>query len=95
MTPEGAVKGAIKELLKLYGAYYFMPVQYGYGAAAVDFLICHRGRFGAIEAKAPGKKPTARQRLVLEDVAQAKGATFVIDSVNDLGPLEKWLRGTV
>ena len=27
----------------------------------MDFLGCYRGRFFAIETKAPGKKPTLRQ----------------------------------
>src|SRR5690606_41709217 len=68
MTPEGRVKEKVKALLRRYGAYYFMPVQYGYGAPSVDFLVCHQGFFAAIETKAEGKKPTKRQALVLQEI---------------------------
>ena len=60
-TPEGKVKAAIKAVLKRVGAYYHMPVQNGMGAPSLDFVCCYKGRFVAIEAKAPGEKPTKRQ----------------------------------
>ena len=93
MTPEGRVKEKVKALLRRYGAYYFMPVQYGYGAPSVDFLVCHQGFFAAIETKAEGKKPTKRQALVLQEIAEKGGATFVIEGVDTFmfDRLEKWL----
>jgi hypothetical protein len=50
MTPEGKVKARVKRALAaLPGKVYsFMPVQTGYGAPTLDFLICYRGRFFAI-----------------------------------------------
>ena len=80
-TPEGKVKDAIKKELARAGAYYFMPVQNGMGKPSVDFLVCSRGRFIAIEAKAPGRSPTPRQLLTLEEIKESGGATVVIDSV--------------
>ena len=78
-TPEGKVKDAIKKYLKSVGAYYHMPVQSGMGAPTLDFVGCYKGFFFAIEAKAPGKKPTARQKLTIKEMEAAGAGVFVID----------------
>ena len=65
-TPEGKVKDQIKSVLNKFGIYYFMPVQNGMGKPGLDFYCCYRGKFIAIEAKAPGKKPTPRQLNTLQ-----------------------------
>lgn len=83
MTPEGKVKAEVKKYLKERGAYFFMPVQSGYGAATLDFLVCLNGKFVAIETKAPGKKLTARQCVVQDAIVDAGGLTIVIDGTND------------
>lgn len=84
-TPEGKVKDDIKAYLKEIGAYYYMPVPMGYGAKSVDFFVCWRGWFVAIEAKRPdGPGPTKRQADVLQEVAEASGATVVAHSVEDV-----------
>lgn len=88
-TPEGKVKDSIKKTLKNVGAYYFMPVQNGMGAPSLDFLGCFCGQFFAIEAKAPGKKPTKRQELTMGSMAATGGVVFVIDG--DLTELNNWL----
>jgi Holliday junction resolvase len=88
-TPEGKVKDKVKRLLKKYGAYYFMPVQSGYGAPTLDILACYRGIFVAIETKAPGKKPTARQELTIKQIKEARGQVYVIDG--DTSELEELL----
>jgi len=75
---EKYVKDQIKKLLIKYGAYYHMPVQQGYGSPSLDFIGCHHGRFFGIEAKRPGKKPTARQELTMAMINDAEGAVFVI-----------------
>ena len=77
-TPEGKVKDKVKRLLKKYGCYQFWPVQTGYGAPTLDCLGCHNGFFFGIETKAPGKRPTPRQRLTMEDMREAQAAVFVI-----------------
>jgi hypothetical protein len=78
MTPESRVKEKVKAYLRGKNAYFFMPVQTGYGAATVDFLCCVDGRFIAIETKAPGKKPTKRQRATLLAIIAAGGNAFVV-----------------
>lgn len=77
MTPEGELKKQVKAYLEERGAYWFMPVQFGMGAATVDFLCCVRGRFVAIETKIWPRKPTARQLRCLKLVRDAGGLGFV------------------
>lgn len=80
MTPEGRIKEAIKSELKKLGVYYHMPVQNGMGKPTLDFVCCHQGYFFAIEAKAPGKKPTARQELTIAEMRRAGGKVYIVDS---------------
>lgn len=76
MTPEGKVKKEIKDYLKSIGAYYFMPVQAGYGAPSLDILCCVNGWFVAIEVKAPGNEPTPRQFATMKAINAADGLAF-------------------
>lgn len=90
MTPEGKVKAAVNRVLARYKKIYrFMPVPYGYGASSLDYLICVRGRFLAIETKAPGGKPTDRQKMIINQIRAAGGTVFVIDG--DTADLETFL----
>lgn len=83
MTPESKVKKKIKDVLKSCGAYYAMPIGTGFGSSGVpDFLVCIRGRFIGIEAKANGNKPTALQLKNLDQIIEAGGLSFVIDETN-------------
>ncbi len=60
-----------------------MPVTGGYGASGVpDFLVCHKGRFIGIEAKANGNKPTALQVNNMKRIELAGGKSIVIDESN-------------
>ena len=92
-TPEAIIKKSVKNLLtdsKRWGKIYqFWPVQFGYGAATLDCLGSYQGRFFAIETKAAGGVPTARQRLVIRDIEASDATVFVIDG--DLPELEAWL----
>jgi len=72
-TPEGKLKDQIKAFLKERGAYYYMPVPSGYSTPTVDFVGCYHGFFFAIEAKAPGQKPTSRQIATIRTM-QGAGA---------------------
>ncbi|MEE9580114.1 MAG: hypothetical protein V3V74_02210 [Nitrosomonadaceae bacterium] len=79
MTPEGKVKAKVKRILNRAEAYYFMPVQTGYGMPTLDFLCFHMGSGFAIEAKAPGKKPTKRQEAIIHEIEYSGSQVFVID----------------
>lgn len=93
MTPEGKVKEAVKKVLtegnRKHKIYQFWPVQSGYGAATLDCLGAYFGQAFAIETKAPGGKPTPRQRLAIKEMEAAGIQVFVIDG--DTSALEVWL----
>lgn len=78
-TPEGIVKDEVKKLLQEFGAWYYMPVPGGYGAPTLDFLCAINGKAFAVETKAPGKKPTPRQRLTISDMKRKGVPVFVVD----------------
>ncbi len=83
LTPEGMVKAHIKKILKDAGAYYAMPMGSGYGASGVpDFLVCHKGRFVGIEAKAGKGTTTALQERHLGEIVMAGGVALVINEHN-------------
>lgn len=98
MTPEGRVKKNIRRVLDSFGVYYLMPVQYGVGAAGVDFH-CAVGKYFQIgflvemlpiaffiEAKKPGGEPTDRQDNFLRERREKQNAkTFVIDDDPSIG----------
>lgn len=95
LTPEAHVKLQVKRMLKDYKCYTLWPVQNGMGSPTLDCLGCHNGKFFAIETKAPGKKPTARQEITIRDMQESNGATFVIDgSPASLAALKFWLEVT-
>ncbi len=82
-TPEVKVKKQIRKLLDAAGAYYAMPIGTGYGNSGVpDFLICHKGRFIAVEAKAGSNKPTALQEMHLQKISDRGGIALVINETN-------------
>lgn len=79
-TPEGKVKAKVKKALDKLGSdcWRFMPVQGGYGSVALDFLLAIRGRFVAIETKAPGKKLTPLQEQTKAAIEAAGGVVLVV-----------------
>lgn len=81
-TPEGRVKKKVKAHLDAIGAYYFMPVQTGYGKSTLDFLCCWRGLFFAIETKRGGKDLTPRQKDVRDRIEAARGRVYRINQNN-------------
>ena len=92
-TPEAKIKARVKAVLSRYqGVYYEMPVPSGYGNTTLDFIGCWRGRFFAIETKAGGKKPTPKQKSIMERMVAAGGAVFYInDDLMTIISLVTWL----
>lgn len=86
-TPEGKIKDKVKALLTEHGAYQFWPVQMGYGARTLDCLVCHYGRFLAIETKAPGKDLTALQKICQKKIEDAGGSVFKVSNDMELAAL--------
>ena len=92
-TPEGKVKSLVREVCAEYGASIdcWMPVPAGYGESRLDFHICYRGRYIAVETKAPGRKPTDRQRRNIARLERAGAKVFVIDSAEGAEQLRTYL----
>lgn len=80
MTPEGRVKAKVKKALDTLGAdcWRFMPVQTGFGSPALDYLLSIRGRFVAIETKAPGKGLTPLQEGTKAAIEAAGGIVLIV-----------------
>jgi hypothetical protein len=78
---EKTIKAAVRKRLKELGAYQFWSVPFGLGTSTVDCLVCYRGFFIAIETKAPGIEPTARQVSVIAEIRKAGGRAMVIDDL--------------
>ena len=90
MTPEGKVKDKVKDLLKHYGCWYYMPVPGGYGAPTLDFICSRKGRIFCIETKAPGKKATPRQRSTMK-VYEKYHVPCRVEDGSTLEELEAWI----
>lgn len=92
-TPEALVKRQIRKILDTTRAYYAMPIGTGYGNSGVpDFLVCHKGRFIGIEAKAGKGTTTALQEKHLQDIRNAGGMSLVVNEHN-LEQLKEMLDG--
>ena len=82
-TPEAKVKKQIRAILDEYNAYYAMPIGSGYGNSGVpDFLVCYKGWFIGIEAKANNGKVTALQDFNLNKITETGGIALVINELN-------------
>lgn len=86
MTPETKVKKEIIAYLDTLSecwhvAYHSM----GYGKRGVpDRIICYRGKFIALEIKAPGGKATPWQERCIAEINAALGDAGVVYSVDDV-----------
>ena len=86
-TPEAKVKKQIRKVLEEMGAYYAMPIGTGYGNSGVpDFLVCSKGSFIGIEAKAGAGKTTALQEKNIANIYAAGGTALVVneDNIDDV-----------
>lgn len=91
-TPEGKVKAKIKAVLKKHNVYYFMPMGFQFGRSGIpDFVCCHKGQFLAIEAKAPGGKVSALQRVEIDNINRHGGNAFIVASDESIGLLDEML----
>lgn len=52
-----------------------------------DLLICYKGRFVGLEVKMPGGKLSAKQKAVLDEIANAGGIAAVVTTVGQVSHL--------
>ena len=88
---EAWVKDQVKLLCRKYDASYTMPVAGPWGRSGVsDFLICHAGRYIAVETKTETNKATPLQLGYLDEIKRAGGIGLVVRPSN-LDELERVL----
>jgi hypothetical protein len=80
---EAWVKDRVKEILKKYAVYYFMPSASRFGVAGIhDFITIPAGRFVSIETKAYDKPATPLQKRFGRKVQKSGGIALRIHSGN-------------
>ena len=100
MTPEAYVKNAICSYLQLKKIFFFIhdavgifdPVKKIYRTnvspyrvkGVADILGVYRGKFLAIEVKAPKGRPTPEQTAFIEKVKSEGGIAFIARSIDDV-----------
>lgn len=88
--PEGKLVAAIRALLRDRGARPF-KIQGGDDSfqeiGIPDLLVCYKGRFVGLEAKMPGGKLSAKQKAVLDEIANAGGTAAVVTTVEQVSRL--------
>lgn len=93
-TPEGKVKRKVSAWLKeLDRCWPFMPVQSGYGAPALDYIVCIKGVFVSIETKKPGGALTPTQQATKKTILDAGGMVLVVWDDESLATARKIIDG--
>ena len=79
MTPEKKVKNSCIKIITDNNAYYFFAPANGYGRSGIpDIVICHKGKFLAVECKAGNNKTTPLQEREIMAIHKAGGAAMVV-----------------
>ena len=56
-----------------------------YGTSGIpDIIVCHRGRFIALEAKVGKNQPTKLQSATIQQIRKAGGTAAVVRSIEDV-----------
>ena len=77
---EAEVKKHIKNMLRKYDVWFFMPFGYNIGRAGIpDFICCIKGYLLAIEAKGESGEVTKLQRIEQETIIKAGGVALVVN----------------
>lgn len=83
MKNEKDVKAEVKKILTEFGAWWYMPVQTGYGVKGIpDFVACINGKFVGVETKFGANKESAWQKKQGNSIREAQGLYFVINEKN-------------
>ena len=92
MAAEKQFENKIKAYLKSKNAWY---IKYwgggGFTKAGIpDILCCYKGKFIAIEVKAPNGKPSELQLYTLNEIRKAGGQAFLLYP-KDFDDFKKWM----
>jgi len=82
---ESMITAQIKAYLSSVPNLFFWKTHGGlYGTAGMpDLIICYKGKFIALECKAPGRKPTLVQKLTINKINRAGGLAVVVHSLEE------------
>ena len=90
MTPEKKVEDACVRIINAHKAYYFYAPANGYGRAGIpDLIVCHKGKFLAVECKAGYNKTTPLQEREIMAIHKAGGSAMVVRE-DTVELLEAW-----
>lgn len=93
---ENVTTGSITAVLKRYPKWvsWYRPVPGVYGGRYLDYICCVNALHFVIEAKRPGKEPTAHQWDRLREAYNTGSAAFYIDNSDKLQllTLDHWIR---
>lgn len=97
MTPETKVKKEIiKYLDTLSECFHFAVHNVGYGKRGLpDRLVCYRGRFIALEIKAPGGKATPWQERCIDEINASQGYAKVVENIAQVKDLIQFVGNEV
>lgn len=85
MLEKNLIEKIRKYLAGLDGCFFWKEHGGKYGTAGIpDIIICHRGRFIALEAKVGKNKPTRLQAATIEQIQKAGGTAEVVYSLDDV-----------
>jgi len=85
MTPEGALKKAIKAQLDECGAFWSMVPEGSYAKTGdPDMIACYKGCYIAIEAKTPTGVQSNWQKLRQQQIENANGFYILARTVDDV-----------
>ena len=74
-----------KYLATIPGCFYWKAHGGQYGTAGIpDIIVCHKGKFIALEAKVGRNQPTRLQAATIELIRRAGGVAAVVRSVDEV-----------
>lgn len=92
-TPEGKRKNKLKTMLKEEKVWFFFPANNGFGISGIpDCIMIVEGEFWSAEVKADGGKCTELQLLRAQEIAQAGGQWYLVDSDQSIEELRADIR---
>lgn len=91
---ESEIISQIREYLKtIEGCFFWKEHGSQFGQAGIpDLIICHKGRFIALEVKAEKGKTTTLQEVALRRIRRAGGTAEVVRSIDDVKAVIEKLR---